>query len=142
MRKFCLFVGTLALISLVLLGCQANATSGNSNTEMSKVSISNSKGFGEVNTDFYMVYEDDITIETFQKAISHAVEREGIVNMIEPEFDLEIIYKDGSKQGYHLWVGEKGEKSALMKVEDTLTIYSISEEMTNQLMELLSHLKK
>ena len=59
------------------------------------------------------------------------------MDIVESEFDLEVIYTDGNKQGYHLWVGGKGQKSTLMNVYDTNTVYSISEEITNQLVDLV-----
>ena len=149
MKKIYLLVVSMFFIPLVLLGCQPKTDSENSNNQISnanseeskneifKVSISNSKGFGEVNTDFLIVFEDEETLGTFQNSITNAKKREGIVDMIDPEFDLEVIYKDGTKKEYHLWVGEKDGKSSLMNVENTHTVYSISEEYTNQLISLI-----
>jgi hypothetical protein len=137
MKKLCLIVVLLFFISLVLLGCQPNTDNENSNNQITKVSISNSKGFGEVSTDFIIVFEDEETLETFQNTITKAKKREGIVDMIYPKFDLEVIYKDGTKKEYHLWVGEKGGNSSLMNVDNTHAVYSISEEFTNQLISLI-----
>ena len=149
MKKIYLLVVSMFFIPLVLLGCQPKTDSENSNNQISnanseeskneifKVSISNSKGFGEVNTDFLIVFEDEETLGTFQNSITNAKKREGIVDMIDPEFDLEVIYKDGTKKEYHLWVGEKGGNSSLMNVDNTHAVYSISEEFTNQLISLI-----
>ena len=108
------------------------------NDEISKVSLSNSNTIGQINTDFFTVYEDEEVLETFQNIFTSAVKQEGIVDIAEPEFDLEVIYKEGNKQEYHLWLGEKDEQSTLMQVEDTHTIYTISEEATNQLIDLVN----
>lgn len=137
MKKICLLLVSIVFIPLVLLGCQTNTDSEETISEISKVSISNSKGFGEISTDFFIVFEDEETLRTFQNAITNAKQREGIVDMIDPEFDLEVIYKDGTKKEYHLWVEEKDGKSSLMNVENTHTVYSISEEITNQLIILI-----
>ena len=138
MKKTMLFVLSLTLMSVVLIGCQSKDSNEYSDANISKVSISKSSGFGKVNSDdFFIVYEDKETLDIFDNAISNAAKREGIVDIAEPEFDLQVIYTDGNKQIYHLWVGEKGQKSTLMNVNDTNTVYSISEEITNQLMDLV-----
>ena len=73
----------------------------------------------------------------FQKAFAKAVKQEGIVDIEEPEFDLEVKDKEGNKQEYHLWIGEKDETSTLMKAEDTNTIYSVLAKETNELIDLV-----
>ncbi|KOS67967.1 hypothetical protein AEA09_04955 [Lysinibacillus contaminans] len=137
MKKIMLLVLTLSLISVFLMGCQSNDNNGFADEDLSKVSISKSSGFGKVNSDFYIVYEDKETLDIFKNAITNAVKLEGIADMEEPQFDLKVIYTDRNKQGYHLWVGEKGQKSTLMNVDDTHIRYSISEEITNQLIDLV-----
>ncbi|MBB6445620.1 hypothetical protein [Bacillus benzoevorans] len=37
----------------------------------------------------------------------------------------------------YLWIGEKGQRSTFMKPEDTHTIYTVSEEKTEKLIELV-----
>lgn len=137
MKKIIILVVSLFFMSVILIGCQSNDNNGHSDVNISKVSISKSSGFGKMNSDFFTVYEDKETLDIFKNAISNAVKREGIANMAEPEFDIKVIYTNGNKQGYHLWVGEKGQKSTLMNVNDTYTIYSILEEITNQLIGLV-----
>lgn len=138
MKKFYRFIVSILLIPLVLIGCQSTVDDETPNDEISKVSLSNSNTIGQINTDFFTVHEDEEVLETFQNIFTSAVKQEGIVDIAEPEFDLEVIYKEGNKQEYHLWLGEKDEQSTLMQVEDTHTIYTISEEATNQLIDLVN----
>ena len=138
MKKIFLFILLLSFMSVALIGCQSKDSNEYSDENISKVSVSKSSGFGKVNSDFFAVYEDKETLDTFDNAISNAAKRDGIVDIAEPEFDLEVIYTDGNKHGYHLWVGEKGQKSTLMDVNDTHTIYLISEDLTNKLIELIN----
>lgn len=138
MKKFYRFIVSIFLIPLILIGCQSTVDDETPNDEISKVSLSNSNTIGQINTDFFTVYEDEEVLETFQNIFTSAVKQEGIVDIAEPEFDLEVIYKEGNKQEYHLWLGEKDEQSTLMQVEDTHTIYTISEEATNQLIDLVN----
>ncbi|MFJ7405236.1 MULTISPECIES: hypothetical protein [unclassified Lysinibacillus] len=132
MKKFILCVLSLCILSVIVIACQSNES-----VNISKVSISKSSGFGKVNADFFTVYKDKDSLDIFNNAISTAVKREGIADMAEPEFDLKVSYIDGNKQGYHLWLGEKGQKSTIMKVNDTHFTYAISEEITEQLIDLL-----
>ena len=138
MKKFYRFIVSILLIPLIPIGCQSTVDDETPNDEISKVSLSNSSTIGQINTDFFTVYEDEEVLETFQNIFTSAVKQEGIVDIAEPEFDLEVIYKEGNKQEYHLWLGEKDEQSTLMQVEDTHTIYTISEEATNQLIDLVN----
>ena len=138
-KKISLFVLLLSLLSIVLVGCQSKVSKEVSDVTIKKVSISKSSGFDKFNSDdFFAVYEDKETLDIFKNAISSAVKGNGIVDMVSPEFDLEVMYTDGTKRGYHLWLREKGRKSILMHVGNSHVIYSLSEEITNQLVDLIN----
>lgn len=124
----------LAIMILILSSCSNNDLL---NGELSNVSVSESNGFSEVNSNFIHEFDDQDSIEVFEKAISTAVQQEGVVDMPEPEFDLEVTYTKGNKQGFHLWLGEKGNKSTIMSIYNTQTIYYVSEKMTDELVDLL-----
>ncbi|MEK5431327.1 hypothetical protein MKY88_10685 [Lysinibacillus sp. FSL R7-0073] len=102
---------------------------------MAKVSISNSVEFGSVHTDCMKGYEDSLNI--FHEGMTTAVRNEGIVNMAAPQLDVEVVDTAGNQYGFHLWLGEIGQKSTLMNVKDTHTIYSISEDLTAPLRSLV-----
>lgn len=138
MRKS-MFLLLCAFMFFILQGCQTMGSNGLPGGEISKVSIAESNGFGEVQTDFFAVWEDVETLDLFENVISNADKEVGIVDMIAPEFDLEITYADGSTQGYHLWAGKEYQKSTLMNVEDTTTIYTVSEEVTGQLIDVIEN---
>ena len=135
MKKSILFVVCLTILSVTLSACQLKKTHQLPSASLKQVSISNSKEFGRVNTDFFKGYEDKETLDKIKKALSNAVKAEGVVDMAEPEFDLKVVDTAGNEQGYHLWVGEKGQVSTLMNVEDTHTIYTIPEELTSQFID-------
>ena len=98
--------------------------------EISKVSISKLKGNDTT------VFNDDKSIETFNTIFTSTVKENGIVNMSNPEYYIDVVYSNDNKQSFHLWIGENGEKSTLMKTDDTNTIYTVSEEMTDKLVDL------
>lgn len=99
--------------------------------EITKVSIS--KVQGNITT----VFDDEKSIETFRSIISSAVNENGIVNIVNPEFYMDVVYANKNKQSFELWIGEKGEKSALMKTDNTYTLYTVSKEMTDKLIDLI-----
>ncbi|MFN7252479.1 MAG: hypothetical protein ACK4M9_17120 [Anaerobacillus sp.] len=138
MKKIILFIFLTVFIPATLFGCQSESNSEFQASDiLAKVSISRSTGFGKVNSDFFVVYKDDRTLEIFSTVFSTAVQEEGIVNIAEPEFDLEVIYEDGTKQELHLWVGTPGQRSTLMNISNTNTIYTVSKEMTAKLIDLV-----
>lgn len=151
MRKIMFLVLSLAFVSVVLLACQSenNTTidSDDNNAEqqekdseplkidgeITKINIANSKG----NSGSPTIFEDEDSIETLKSIISNAEKEDGIVSMANPpDFYMNLIYNNDTEQGFHLWIGEHGEKSALMKPDDTHIIFTVSEEMTNKLIDL------
>ncbi|MFC0186742.1 hypothetical protein ACFFJY_00510 [Fictibacillus aquaticus] len=141
MRKFILLL-SLSLFSAFLFGCQSEDSTAagvvkahggelQPPKEITKIIISKSKGASPT------IFKEDKDIQTFQSVISSAVKENGIVNMANPEFYFDVIYTDDNKQSYHLWLGEKGQQSTLMKTDDTHSIYTVSEKMTNKLIEII-----
>ncbi|QFF98448.1 hypothetical protein PB01_06190 [Psychrobacillus glaciei] len=145
MKKVFLLVFTSTFMLIILFGCQSKGNTtleSINNSELqfegkrTKVNISKSKGFS-ANLDFFTVLEDEENFETVKRILSSSVKEEGIVDMAEPEYYLEVISEDESKEGFYLWVGEKGQRSTFMKMDNTHTIYTVSEEMTNKMIELV-----
>jgi len=138
MRKIIFFVLSLTFISAILFGCQSKVnTDIKSDLDIKKVSISKSKGFGKVNPDFFAVFDDEKNLKLFKSVISNAVKVDSTVDMATPKYDLEVTYNNGSKQGFHLWIGDKGKRGTLMDINDTNTIYTVLEENTNKLIDLI-----
>lgn len=130
------------LLLTFLFGCQSNDVVDTTNVsnkveakenketvnfdeEIVKVKISNGKTF-----------EDLKSIETFTHILVSAVKENGIVNIANPQYKMDV-YTNNSSKSFHLWTGEKGEKSVLMKTDDTNYIYTISEELTDKLIDLI-----
>ena len=134
MKKMWLVVLTLLVVPIALMGCQTNDSDSD---DIVKVSVSESREIGKINTDFFGVYEDEETVDMFEELFEDAVKQDGIVDIVSPEFDIEAELENGNKQQLHLWVGEAGQRSTLMYVEDTSTIYRTSSEHTDWLIRLL-----
>ena len=134
MKKMWVVVLTLRVVPIALLGFQ---TDDSDSDDIVKVSVSESREIGKINTDFFGVYEDEETVDMFEELFEDAVKQDGIVDIVSPEFDIEAELENGNKQQLHLWVGEAGQRSTLMYVEDTNTIYRTSAEHTDWLIGLL-----
>lgn len=164
MRKIMLLVLSLVFMNVILLGCQskdsATINSDKETTEqestkqepseqesteqqpedneilildgkINKISISKAKGNSAT------VFDDDFSIGVLKSVISSAVKENGIVNMANPEFYVDIVYENEDKQSFHLWLVGKFEESTLMKTDDTHTIYILPEESTNKIIDLM-----
>ena len=134
MKKILLMALFFISVAIVLMGCQTNDSDSD---DIVKVSVSESREIGKINTDFFGVYEDEETVDMFEELFEDAVKQDGIVDIVSPEFDIEAELENGNKQQLHLWVGEAGQRSTLMYVEDTNTIYRTSAEHTDWLIGLL-----
>ena len=149
MRKNIVTILSVVLVSSFLFGCQPKDNSMAMETEkptteiqvednnqlnldgdITKIIVSKTKGVHAP------VFEKEEVIETFKSIISGAVKENGIVNMANPELYMDVVYENENKQSFYLWIGEKRQKSTLMKTDDTHTIYTISEEMTDMVIEL------
>ncbi|CAG9620320.1 hypothetical protein [Sutcliffiella rhizosphaerae] len=136
MRYIRLYILSLVLTSL-LIGCQNNQVNLLGSQDITSVSISASTGFGTTNTEFFVTYSDEISLTFFEQLLAQATKESGSVNMPNPEYDMEVLYMEDENVTYHLWVGDSGHNSTIMKAEDTHTIYTISEDFTLQLIEMI-----
>ncbi len=62
--------------------------------------------------------------------------------MADPEFYLEVNFDKENQQSLYVWIGEIGKRSTFLKTEDTHTIYTVSEEKTDHLIEIVQLLIK
>lgn len=115
MKKGIILLALLIAISLPLVGCNKVEIEDNSislvlDGEITKVSISKLNNSDAMVLDISGTLNDKEVLKTFKDILLDATEEEGIVNMVNPEFRLEITYEDGSKQEFNLWIGKEGQK--------------------------------
>lgn len=142
MKKGIVLLALLIAISLPLVGCNKDEIEDSSinlvfDGEITEVSISKIKDSDATVSDFSGTLKDKEALKTFKNIIFNATKEEGIVNMSNPEFNIKLTYEDGSKQEFNLWLGKDGQKSSLMKTNNTHSIYTISEEDTRELTDLM-----
>ena len=76
-------------------------------------------------------FTDSETVLVFVEAIKNAVKEPGIVDIIDPRYQVKI---DGKT--YFLWIDK--DYGIIMDSEDTHTIYSLSNESALKILDLLS----
>lgn len=83
------------------------------------------------------VFDDYNALEQFKSIISSAVKENGIVNIANPDYSVDIINENKDKQVLHLWLGGAFEESTLMNTNDTHIIYILPGESTNKILDLI-----
>ncbi|MCC5892029.1 hypothetical protein [Exiguobacterium sp.] len=95
---------------------------------IAKISISKD---GEV-----ISLNDDASIETLRAVIESATKEDGIVNMSNPTHYVDVVYANEDKQRFYFWLGEAGERSAIMSADDKHSIYTVSAALTEKIIIL------
>lgn len=83
------------------------------------------------------LFDDSEIINTILDELAKAIKVEGIVDMSDPQFQIQLVDKYKAIQTYYLWLGKLGEKSTLMRTENTHEIYTVSSSFTNLIRELI-----
>ncbi|MGO1371463.1 MAG: hypothetical protein ACTHVE_06365 [Senegalia sp. (in: firmicutes)] len=132
----------LILASMSLLGCNQQLNEKDNLTleldgKIKEINIFKSNGFDKSNSDLIVTVTNEETIYNLRNIITSATKLDGIVDIREPDFNLDIIYKDNSKEKFYIWLEKNGGKGALMNSEDTNTLYNISEEMNDEWIDFI-----
>lgn len=61
----------------------------------------------------------------------------GIVNIVNPNYVMEVHFADGTTGSFNVWINEKGERSALVNQEETHTLYTVPEVITEKIRDLV-----
>ena len=131
-------------ISVILSGCHRDDKL-KLKKEIKEINIYQSNEFKKESSDLIVSSSDientDI-FETVKDIISDASKREGMVQMTEPKYDLEIIYENNTTKELYLWLMEVEHGiGSLMEVEDTHVVYHFSEELNAKLFDLIESTK-
>lgn len=145
MKKIMILGIMLLFFSIVLLGCQREDDKLEFKGEIKEVNIFQSNEFKKESSDLIVSSSDTDNIEIFEivkSIISDTTKQEGVADIVEPNYDLEIIYEDDSTKELYLWLLEvEGGKGSLMEVQNTHIIYNFSEELNAKLIDLIDSVK-
>ena len=133
---------------VAIFGCQSKENISTETTDNQSTNIEDNEkllvdsdfdsvSVSKLNSVDEITFDDNKTIDAFQRIFSSAVKVVGIVDMAAPEFNLKVGNNKENHQSFYLWIGEKGQRSTFMNTEDTHTIYTVSKEETEKLIELV-----
>lgn len=105
--------------------------------EMDYVKIAESLGGARFNEQFVVEYNRMQDIKVFADMLRDADEMMDTTVQREPDFDLEIRYKDDETERYQLWLGRSGTPSVLMNVAQTHLVYRVPADVTDRLIHTL-----
>nr|WP_251046426.1 hypothetical protein [Oceanobacillus sp. ISL-73] len=123
------------LFIIILISCSF-LENGLIKGDVQSIQIAKSKGFGSyASNDFLNEIRDKEKVKLFKDAINSAVKQSGVVDMIDPIYDVKLISDDDQTQELYLWLYETS--GSVMTVEDTHTVYSISEKNAEKLYDIV-----
>lgn len=145
MRKIQFILFPLTYLSILLIACQPNESKATVHDYPQTALKEKVDVVGEVievilsssTLEDTIIFKDEASIKEFKDMISNSVKRDGIVNMSNPDYYIDIMFKKDKKQTYYLWIGENMENGSLMKADDTHTIYTFNEETNKKISNLL-----
>ena len=145
MRKIQFILFPLTFLSILLLGCQSNESKATLYDYPQKALNEKLDADGEVmevilsssTLEDDIVIKDEAMLKELKDMISSSVKQDGIVNMANPDYYMDITLNNDKKQTYYLWVGENSQNSSLMKADDTHTIYTFDKEINKKISNLL-----
>lgn len=107
---------------LFLVGCTSE--------NIKKVDVHEMESFLVTKEDSLVTYTDSEAIRTIVKAFKKAKIEPGIVDMADPEYQV-----DFGENSYYLWVDER--QGTIMDLDDTHTIYSLSEKSSKAVYKII-----
>jgi len=133
----------MILMSLVILLICISCGKGNGeimlgSSDITKVKVSKSEGFGGINENSFYVFDDLNSLRIFGEEIEAAEKQSEITDMIEPEYDLLVEYGEGEDAPayfLHLWLGEENSQSTVMYVGHDTT-YRVPKDLSQKLRRL------
>ena len=84
-----------------------------------------------------LTINDPVKVNQVTTIMNQAIKEPGSVNMASLEWRIKVVNETEETMSYFLWLGTNGTNSTLMASKDTHTIYSLGEEFTLQLADLM-----
>ncbi|WP_163971175.1 hypothetical protein [Oceanobacillus halotolerans] len=125
----------ILLMLVLIVGCMSPF--GFEEEDVTEIRVSEFEDFGQINGSDEEVYTSEDEINLFVTALNTAHKEDGSVDIARGDFDIRIILDDGTEDGFHLWLADELESGIIMHVDDTHTIYTLTDEATEQLKDLL-----
>lgn len=83
--------------------------------------------------------DDALMIQAVQEVFAGAVKVEGMADLEDPDFIMEVDAENGERQKLLLWLGDEGEETHVKRVDDSNAVYSLDGKWTDRLRQLVSN---
>ena len=120
---------SIGVVTLVLVSCQTASGTSEEIERMEVISLNDDKD--------RLILTDQADLNSFQDVFDQTEAVEGVVNVTDPMYRLEVTYTNEETDQFHLWPIDPEFENTLMKVEDTHTLYTVPKEMTAILQDLI-----
>ncbi|SDJ97243.1 hypothetical protein [Sediminibacillus albus] len=134
MRKLLLL---LAVCSATLTACQSQSENMPLLDNVSSISVSESKGYGGLNENYFVTFNEPEVIWRFKNIIKEAEPTKKDITNETPNYDILVRYQNGDTHGLHLLLGDEGEDSIFMYIGKEKNAYFVSPEDTGKLAKLI-----
>lgn len=102
--------------------------------EVKQVDVYKMESFDQVQKDSLVTFKSKEEIKVFEKAFTHLKKKKGKVDIMDPEYKVEL----GDKS-YFMWLNQ--EKVAVMDTEDTDTLYLLTEDNSKRIQKIMDSTK-
>jgi len=111
-------------------------------SEIEEIEISFFEDFGKKSKDHYKSIDKRADINTLIDAIKKSKRIKGDVDMPKGDYNLKLKFEDGTEEIFHLWISDKNQTGAIMKIEDTAVLYDLydpTRKRSERIREILSN---
>lgn len=103
---------------------------GNKLGEVKQVDVYKMESFDQVQKNSVVTFKSDEEIKAFEQAFTHLKKQKGKVDIMDPEYKVEL----GNKN-YFMWLNQ--EKVAVMDTKDTDTLYLLTEDYSKRIKKII-----
>ncbi|TMW71199.1 hypothetical protein [Alteribacter natronophilus] len=136
MIKQIAFTGFVSMYLLVISSCSTGDFNYKAD-DVDRIHVSEFERFGSIDGEDPLTITQEDELNIILTAINSSQRIDGSVDMAEGDYDFEIILHDESPHGFHFWLPAENTTGTIMNVNDTETIYDLTEESSRELTELL-----
>ena len=137
MKKIIIVLCSSIFFIGLFTACSSPNKPNNITYKYQRIDIYTAKDFNkEINTPIISI-NDEKTLKEISTIISNSEKILGSLNVVEPEYIMEIQALNKSMQTVYLWVGKDSVKGMYMYKDNTETGYSISETDTQKLRKIV-----
>lgn len=125
----------ISLLGIVLIGCSTSSFNIKSK-EVSTVKLSYFIDFHRIPENFIKTFDDEKDIKGIIDAINNSEELKGDVDIDGADYNLHLYFNDGTTKVFYLWI-EESYSGSIMEIENTHTLYKLSNNSAEKLREIL-----